>query len=472
MELQSWRTWLRPGMLIKRWILLAMVSIIVISLGLAMGITWAYRNYYWQLSSTSSVVRAATLQFIPHPVRELLLIVPGIALLCFAFWKLGHAVIGPIMALSTVRQPISQIVANHRFGPTLPTINVVAIGGGTGLSHLLRGLKQHDIDITAIVTVADDGGSTGRIRREFDMPAPGDIRNCIVALAEDESLVNDLFQYRFDRKESDLNGHSLGNLFITALTQVTGSFDKAVIEFSRVVHSRGQVMPSTLENIDLCAELVDGSIIHGESNICGDVAPIKNVFLSSKPPKADRAIPEVAECHMPTHPVAYQPALEAIERADLIILGPGSLYTSVVPNLLVDGVIDAIKRSRGTTVYACNVATQKGETDHFAATDHIRAVMEYLGRGNLDYAVVNSNRATAEAISPELGVQAVLNDGQIERYDGVTIVDADVISDINPLRHDPTKLSKVLVDLANAPAPVVPLSVDRIESRAGDPLRI
>lgn len=454
MELRSWRTWLRPGMLIKRWIILAMLGIIVISLGLAMGLTWAYRNYYWQLESTSRIVKLLTLQFIPHPYREFFLIVPGVALLCFGLWRLGHAVIGPILALTSVRQPISQIVANHRFGPNIPDINVVTIGGGTGLSHLLRGLKLHDVDITAIVTVADDGGSTGRIRREYDIPAPGDIRNCIVALADDESLVSELFQYRFDRDGSALKGHSLGNLFITALSQVTGSFEQAVLEFGKVVNIRGRVMPSTLENIDLCAELVDGSIVHGESKISGDMAPIKKVYLA------------------PDNPDAYPPALDAILNADLIILGPGSLYTSVIPNLLVNGVVDAIKWSRGTTVYACNVATQRGETDHFTATDHIKAVVEYLGRGNLDYAVVNSNRASAEAIRPELGVQAVLDEGQIAVYDGVKIVSADVSSDVNPLRHDPAKLSKVLVGLTRAQSSVMPLPVSRIESRTGDSLRI
>lgn len=454
MELRSWRTWLRPGMLIKRWILLAMIGIIVISLGLAMGLTWAYRNYYWQLAPASGIVQFLTLQFIPHPYREFFLIIPGIGLLCFGLWKLGHAVIGPILALTSVRQPISQIVANHRFGKSMPDINVVAIGGGTGLSHLLRGLKQHDIDITAIVTVADDGGSTGRIRREFDIPAPGDLRNCIVALADDESLVSELFQYRFDRDGSALKGHSLGNLFITALTQVTGSFEQAVLEFGKVVNIRGRVMPSTLENIDLCAELIDGSTVKGESKITQDQAPIRKVYLA------------------PEHPEAYPPAIDAILNADLIILGPGSLYTSVIPNLLVSGVIEAIKWSRGTTVYACNVATQIGETDHFTATDHVKAVVEYLGRGNLDYAVVNSNRASAEAISPELGVQAVLDEGQIEVYDGVKIVEADVISDINPLRHDPAKLARVLVGLARPEGAVTPLPVARIESRTGDPLRI
>ncbi|MCO5222341.1 MAG: YvcK family protein [Thermomicrobiales bacterium] len=454
MELRSWRTWMRPGMLIKRWMILAMAGIIVISLGLAMGLTWAYRNYYWQLESTSSAVRLITLQFIPHPYREFVLIVPGVAMLSYGLWRLGHAVIGPILALTSIHQPISQIVANHRFGPNMPDINVVTIGGGTGLSHLLRGLKQHDLDITAIVTVADDGGSTGRIRREYDIPAPGDIRNCIIALADDESLVSQLFQYRFDRDGSDLKGHSLGNLFITALSQVTGSFEQAVLEFGKVVNIRGRVMPSTLANIDLCAELIDGTRLHGESKIPNDQAPIKKVYLE------------------PDNPAAYPPALDAIINADLIILGPGSLYTSVIPNLLVSGIVDAIRWSRGTTVYACNVATQIGETDHFTATDHIRAVVEYLGRGNLDYAVVNSNRASAEAIKPELGVQAVLDDGQIAIYDGVKIVGADVISDVNSLRHDPAKLSQVLVSLTRPTGSVTPLPVDRIEARTGEPLKI
>lgn len=454
MGLRNWRTWLRPGMLIKRWIVLSSIGIIVISLGLAMGLTWAYRNYYWQLAPTSAFVRTVTLQFIPHPIREFFLIIPGVALLCLGLWKLGHSVIGPIMALTSVRQPISQIVANHRFGPNLPEINVVAIGGGTGLSNLLRGLKQHDIDITAIVTVADDGGSTGRIRREYDIPAPGDIRNCIVALANDESLVSELFQYRFDRDGSDLKGHSLGNLFITALSQVTGSFEQAVVEFGKVVNIRGRVMPSTLENIDLCAELVDGNVVHGESKIAGDMAPIRRVYLD------------------PENPAAYPPALDAIVNADLIILGPGSLYTSVIPNLLVSGVVDAIRWSRGTTVYACNVATQRGETDFFTATDHIKAVLDYVGKGNLDYAVVNSNRATAQAIRPELDVQAVLDDGVTTVFEGVDIVAADVISESNPLRHDPAKLADVLVGLSRRQSAVAPLAGSRIEPRTTDPLRI
>ena len=220
-----------------------------------------------------------------------------------------------------------------------------------------------------------------------------------------------------------------------------------MLEFGKVVNIRGRVMPSTLENIDLCAELVDGTTVMANPAFHQDQAPIRKVYLA------------------PEHPEAYPPALDAILNADLIILGPGSLYTSVIPNLLVSGVVDAIKWSRGTTVYACNVATQKGETDHFTATDHIKAVVEYLGRGNLDYAVVNSNRASAEAIRPELGVQAVLDDGQIAIYDGVSIVGADVISDIESVA---TRSGQALACVGRAdprPGSVAPLPVDRIESR-------
>jgi uncharacterized cofD-like protein len=310
---------------------------------------------------------------------------------------------------------------------------VVTVGGGTGLSTLLRGLKHHQIDITAIVTVADDGGSTGRIRKEFDIPAPGDIRNCITALADDELLVNKLFQYRFDKEGTTLTGHSFGNLFITALSQVTGSFEQAVIESAKVLAIRGRVLPSTVENIALCAEFVDGSTVCGESTIGHGRPPIKRVYLS------------------PEKPSGYEPALAAIVNADLIVLGPGSLYTSVLPNLMVEGVIEAIRWSRGVVVYVCNVATQPGETDHFTASDHIRAIIECLGPGVLSYAIVNNNRASLDAITPNVHVDAVLNEGLGKLEREITIIARDVVNDNNPLRHDPAKLSAVLSELAHQP---------------------
>ena len=433
MELSSIRTWLRPGMMIKRWILLVLLSLVIVSLGLAMGLTWAYRSYYSELEETTGIVRVLTLQFIAHPYREILAVSLGVSLMAFALFKLSQAVLGPLMALASVRQPLAQIVAEHRFGPSLPELKVVAIGGGTGLSSLLRGLKRENIDITAIVTVADDGGSTGRIRKEFDIPAPGDLRNCIVALADDESLVSELFQYRFERAGSALTGHSLGNLFITALTDVTGSFEQAILEFGRVVNIRGRVLPATLENVNLCARLDDGSEPCGESQIGEQGSPIQTVYLD------------------PSSPAAYPPALEAIVDADVIVLGPGSLYTSVIPNLLVDGIVDAIRWSRGRTVYVCNVATQSGETDGYTAADHVEVLEQYLGPGNLDYVIVNSNRAAGAAVKPDWTVEAVYDD-DLDAFAGrSSVIAVDVVNDLNPLRHDPEKLTQTIMAVGRRP---------------------
>jgi uncharacterized cofD-like protein len=420
-------------MLIKRWVILFMLSITIVSLGLAMGLAWIYRNYDFP-QQTTDLIRTLTLQFIPHPYREVLLLVVGVGFLCYSFWRLSRSVITPLMARTASGQRLAEIVAEHRFGPDRPKYRVVAIGGGTGLSTLLRGLKHRDVGITAIVTVADDGGSTGRIRNEFNMPAPGDIRNCIVALADAESTVGRLFQYRFEQEGSDLDGHSFGNLFITALTQVTGSFEQAVIESARVLAVRGRVLPSTLENVTLCAELVDGTVVRGESTISRNKPPIKRVYLT------------------PELPGGYEPALSAILNADLVVLGPGSLYTSVLPNLMVDGIAQVLRWTAATVVYVCNVATQPGETDHFAAADHIRAIVDHIGEGVLDYALVNTNTAPASAIKPEWNVDPVSYDGMGSIDRRVRVLGRDVVNDNNALRHDPDKLAAALVSLLTSRA--------------------
>jgi uncharacterized cofD-like protein len=418
---------------VKRWIGLFMVSVVLTSLALAMGLAWIYRNYSFP-DRLTGLVQTLTLQFISHPWRELLILIVGGGLLVFAIWSLSHAILTPLLAARPNSQPLAKIVEEHRFGPIRPALNIVAIGGGTGLSTLLRGVKHLDAGVTAIVTVADDGGSTGRIRRDYDIPAPGDIRNCIVALADHESIVSQLFQYRFDKEGTELAGHSFGNLFITALTQVTGSFEQAVIESARVLAVHGRVLPSTLENVTLCAELVDGTTVHGESTISHDKPPINRIFLT------------------PEHPNGYDPALAAIMNADLVVLGPGSLYTSVLPNLLVDGIIQAIQSTRGKVVYICNVATQPGETDHFGAAEHIQAVLDYLGPGILNYALVNSNRLVETAIHPGLRVDAV-TDVHLESVEKqVEIIARDVVNNANPLRHDPDKLANALLEIARRPS--------------------
>jgi uncharacterized cofD-like protein len=417
-------------MLIKRWAVVFMLGVVLVSIAMAMAVAYTYR-YYPFPEPISGFIQLITLQFLDRWVRLVLVFSAGAALMTIGFVRLSRSLLSPFLARSTPGKQLAEIVAEHRFGHQRPPLSVVAIGGGTGLSTLLRGLKHHDLAITAIVTVADDGGSTGRIRSEFDIPAPGDIRNCLVALADDESLVSRLFQYRFDEESSHLNGHSLGNLFITALTRVTGSFEQAVIESGHVLAIRGRVLPSTVENVTLSAELVDGTILRGESNLCKKEAPIKRVFLE------------------PGRPSVYDPAFSAILNADLVILGPGSLYTSVVPNLLVEGITQAIRWSRGKVVYACNVATQPGETDNFDAMDHIRVITEQLGPGVLTHVVVNSNPASASAIGPDVPVDPILPEGLEELQDTVAVVARDVVSDRNPLRHDPDKLARALLDLAH-----------------------
>lgn len=406
------------------------MGLVITSLAMAMALAWVYRNYNFPPSLTG-FVQTITLQFIPHPYREAVVVVVGISFIGIGSLQLARSLLAPFMAQRPSGTGLAEIIQAHRFGPTAPELKVVAIGGGTGLSTLLRGLKQHDIAITAIVTVGDDGGSSGRLRTEFNMPPPGDIRNCIVALADVEPLMGELFQYRFEQAGSGLNGHSFGNLFITAMTQVSGSFEQAIVESSRVLAVRGNVVPSSLENITVCAEMADGRIIRGESAIVAERAKIQRVFLD------------------PPHPAAYDPAIVAILSADLIVLGPGSLYTSVLPNLLVQGITHAIRCSTATKVYVCNVATQPGETDNFGVADHFRALHEHMEGPIVDHVLVNDNMGPAATkIKPEWAVSAVDPQGVAELEGVARVVLRDVVNPNFPLRHDPEKLAAALLDLA------------------------
>jgi uncharacterized cofD-like protein len=419
---------------VKRWAALFLLGTVLTGLAIAMGLVYSYR-YVPFPEPVSGLVQAVTLQFLPRELRFVIVLGAGLGSMIYGFYRLTRELIMPVLAHVKANKELVEIVAEHRFGFTRPEVNVVAIGGGTGLATLLRGLKRYDVSLTAIVTVADDGGSTGRIRNAYDIPAPGDIRNCLVALADDESLVSRLFQYRFNQAGSELDGHSLGNLFITALTKVTGSFEQAVIESANVLNIRGRVLPSTLENLRLDAELVDGTVIEGESKIQHKHAPIHRVFLT------------------PGYPDAYRPAIGAILTADLIVLGPGSLYTSIVPNLLVPDISRAVRASAAPKVYVMNVATQEGETDHFTALDHLAVVDGQLGAGVLDAILINSNTASAAAIGPELTIDPVLPD-TLDRVDpGIRVIARDVVSDQNPLRHDPEKLAQALLELTNGAWP-------------------
>jgi uncharacterized cofD-like protein len=420
---------------VKRWAVLILLGSVLTGVAFAMALVYAYFTFSFP-AAIAGLLRVITLQNLPREARFLLILVLGLVLMVYGIRRMSTSLLSPFMASSDNGRDLVDILAEHRFGPTAPSLTVAAVGGGTGLSSLLRGLKKHEIGITAIVTVADDGGSTGRIRTEFDIPAPGDIRNCLTALADDESLVSRLFQHRFDQQGSNLDGHSFGNIFITALTQVTGSFERAVIESASVLNIRGRVLPSTLANVDLCAELLDGTVLRGESKIGHRLAPIKRVYLE------------------PMRPPVYEPAFGAILNADLVVLGPGSLYTSVLPNLLIEGITQALRWTPAPVVYVCNVATQPGETDHFSAADHVRVLLDQLGPNVIDAILVNDNTAIVGAIAAESlaeTVSAVLPDG-LQHLDGsVRVVTRDLLSDRNPLRHDPDKLALALLELSRLP---------------------
>ncbi len=315
--------------------------------------------------------------------------------------------------------------------------HIAALGGGTGLSSLLRGLKERSLDITAIVTVADDGGSSGRLRRELGVLPPGDIRNCLVALAEDESLMGRLFQHRFEG--GDLTGHSFGNLFLAALTDLTGNFDLAIQECSRVLKIRGSVLPSTLAQISLWAERADGTRVCGESAITSGAGPCRRVWLEPEP-------------------VAHPPSLEAIAEADLVLLGPGSLFTSVLPHLAVPQLVDAIAGARGVRAYVCNVMTQPGETDGFDAAAHLERVME-ASRGAVDMIVVHEGPLdpVAAAAYAAQGQEPVRADPERLRALGVKVIARDLAEEGRMVRHSPEALARVLTELVAdsvAPRPV------------------
>lgn len=394
--------WLYPGMRIKRWIFLSFLGAMAFGAGLVLVTK----------GSPSSV---------------------GIFLLGIGFLLIVVGFRSTIISIIKVLAPVQQsevaefIYQQHHLkrGP-----KVVVVGGGTGLSVLLRGLKKYTSNITAIVTVADDGGSSGQIRGEFGILPPGDIRNCLVALADKESLMEELFQHRFTNGYG-LAGHNMGNLLIAAMTQIAGDFEKAIREMSKVLAIRGQVLPATLTDCSLCAELEDGSIIEGESKIPRTGKLIKRVFLK---PGDCEPVPE---------------ALNAISDADIIILGPGSLYTSVIPNLLVRGMADAISKSDAVTVYVCNIMTQPGETEGYKASDHIRAIHQHAGSGLIDYAIVNIEdipRKLLQKYREDGAVPVRPNLKEIEQMN-VIPVKRNLVFETDVVRHDPNKLAESVVEL-------------------------
>lgn len=311
-------------------------------------------------------------------------------------------------------------------------LSVVAMGGGTGLPVVLRAIKGLTPNVTAIVTVTDDGGSSGRLRGELGIPAPGDIRNCLVALADTEPLMERLFQHRFSR--GSLAGHSFGNLFIGAMTELLGDFEGAVRAASRVLRVRGQVLPSTQSNVQLHAVLADGTEVRGETAIAKSGGRVRRVYLD--PPGCK--------------PV--EAATEALLSADLLILGPGSLYTSVIPNLLVDGVAEAVCRSNATKVYVANIMTQPGETEGYSVADHLRGIIGHIGDGAVDWVLANTGEIGVERLSRYRlqGAEPVAIDTEDIRSLGVRLCARDLVNNDDMVRHEVGKLAQALSDLVAA----------------------
>ena len=354
--------WLIPGLEVKRWFALIFLGSVLIMIGILT--LSSPRSVYNFLSYLKSMASA--------DVLAVAVIIAG-TILFFKGWQKTNL---SMLDLRNGREKETMLEALYRRKKLNKGPKIVAIGGGTGLSMLLKGIKGITNNITAVVTVGDDGGSSGRLREELGVLPPGDIRNCIAALADDEDLVTKLFQYRFKIGEG-LKGHSFGNLFLTALCSITGDMVRAVKESSNVLSIRGRVLPSTLDNMKLAAEMEDGRIIHGESAIPEAGGKIKRLFTE---PAECKALPEV---------------IDAIHDADLIIMGPGSLYTSVIPNLLIKEIAEAVAKSNAKKIYVCNIMTQKGETDNYSVASHVNALINHAGsRDILDAVLVNNSLPT------------------------------------------------------------------------------
>ncbi len=396
--------WLYPGMQVKRWALASLLGVCIVALG-------AYFSAY------------------PHPYVSsfgVVIFLCGILFTALGIGKMTTSLI--TIFLPRREQDLVNILYQKRFLERGPKI--VAIGGGHGLSNLLLALKEYTGNITAIVTVADSGGSSGRLREQFDIVAPGDIRNCLVALADAPGIMGDLFQYRFPEK-SELKGHNFGNLFLTALYEVGNrDFRQAVELTSKVLAIRGKVVPSTVTNVHLVARYRDGKVTEGEARIPRSGVPIERVFLN------------------PSDARPNEDALEAIREADVIILGPGSLYTSVLPNLVIQGVPEAIEGASAFRIYVCNVMTQQGETEGYTASEHVRALVEHTRPNIIDAVVINASTISdTEALARYRRENSipVKSDADAIRGMGYKVFSEDIVGVRDFVRHDSHKLTRVLI---------------------------
>ncbi|MDJ0714531.1 MAG: YvcK family protein [Prochloraceae cyanobacterium] len=423
-KINHWFKWLSPGLFIKRWLLISATGVFLTIVGLAI---WAKLTPIDRALQFISQVLETLAKIIPSNLSGPIAIILGLVLI---FLGQTRAVGSITKALKPEddRELVDVLLAHRRLnrGP-----KIVAIGGGTGLSTLLRGLKEYSSNITAIVTVADDGGSSGRLRRDLGVLPPGDIRNCLAALADEEKLLTELFQYRFKAGDG-LTGHSFGNLFLTAMSEISGDWEKAIAASSQVLAVRGRVLPATLSDVSLWAELADGRFIEGESNITEAGGKISTIGC------------------IPSNPPALPAAIKAIEEADYIIIGPGSLYTSIVPNLLVPEIRSAIAKTQAPRIYVCNIMTQPGETQGYSVSDHIRSLDRICGLRLFDAVLVNRKSFSSNSLlryAKENSHPVFLDRSDVSQL-GRRIVAANVIhedEDTGYVRHDSQRLAKVLL---------------------------
>jgi uncharacterized cofD-like protein len=413
--------WLVPGLGIKRWFLFVLLGITFLGVGLAILLLDFYRTDYAN-ETILTLLSYLSLRFLPRLLRVLIFSGIGVGLVAYGIYRLNHSLLRPFLRPG---HAVVDELANYRRRERGPRI--VTIGGGHGLATLLRGLKAYTRNLTAIVTVADDGGSSGRLRESFGILPPGDIRNCLAALSNDEEMLTQLFRYRFSGA-GELDGHSFGNLFITALAEITGSFEEAIAESGKVLSVSGRVLPSTLHDVRLVADVQLPNVLNqvrvqGESSIPKMAGRVSRLWLE------------------PSDAPAFPPALKAVLNADMVVVGPGSLYTSLLPNLLVQDLLGAIRASRALKVYICNIATQAGETDLYSCYDHIRALEDHLGDNLFDIILCNDH------------YEGVLDpDSQWVRMDDRSLADkrvycANLVDPEHPWRHDSDKLARKLVEI-------------------------
>ena len=396
--------WLYPHMRIKRWLFTALLGVIIVGGG------------FIAFASDYALIR----------VFGIVIIICGIILVVMGIGKMIVSLL--TLFLPRGHQELVNILYQRRYLERGPKI--VAVGGGHGLSNLLLGLKEYSANLTAIVTVADSGGSSGRLREEFNIVAPGDIRMCMVALADAPALMGDLFQFRFSA-ESQLRGHNFGNLFLTAMVQVTGDFEKAVEEASKILALRGKVIPATVSNVQLVAEYENGSTTVGEARIPKRNEKIQRVYLEPRNPKPTQA------------------ALEAIREADVIVLGPGSIFTSIIPNLVITEIAQALATSAAFKVYVCNVMTQQGESDGYTASDHVRQIIAHSHKDVINACLVNNADVPLEAqdrYQTEASFPVKPDVDQIREM-GYMAIGTDLLHISDYVRHDSEKLTKAIIQL-------------------------